>query len=350
MELAHVERTHAVGRVEPDPHGRRARLATAAAPPSWTAPRRCRRPPCRSITTDSPPAGDGVPDRIGSPHVVRADLQLAPAPVDPCRPPARSGRRRSGRGPPRRRDGNATTSTPAARPSRRNCAYGSPRFVYFRATAADDAADGHQLAVVGGVEVADLVGALRRAGRPRPPAAGGPRRTSRASPSRTAGAPACRTPRRRARTRRSGRPPRRRRTGRTARRPRPCARRRSGRTPCRVPPRSARRRYPRESNAPARIIDSSARFVRTEGSTFRQKSANDSKRPLAARASITCWTARLARRCARPTARSGSPARRRPRGRSPAWSRSRPAAAPRCPSRGTRTGSRACGPCRPSPT
>ena len=57
------------------------------------------------------------------------------------------------------------------------------------------------------------------------------------------------------------------------------------------PIRSARRRYPSESNAPARIRDSNARFVSTEGSTLRQKSEKDSKRPLDARASITCWTA-----------------------------------------------------------
>ena len=68
---------------------------------------------------------------------------------------------------------------------------------------------------------------------------------------------------------------------------------------------SARRAYPRESNAPARISASTTRLDSTDGSTFRQKSANEVKAPSASRASRVLLDDPL-RCCAPPTGRSGS--------------------------------------------
>ena len=152
-------------------------------------------------------------------------------------------------------------------------------------------ADRHELAVVGRRRGRRCRACSARGARPPPRGADGPTRTGRASPSRTGGAPACRTPlpqdglvdlpdlRVSAEQRelpgglglalgddRAGHLV-------LSDEQAPAAGSRASRT---------RRRG---------SSDSSTRFVRTDGSTFRQKSEKDSNRPFAARASMICCTA-----------------------------------------------------------
>ena len=115
----------------------------------------------RSTTSDSGTAG------------ARRRPGRAPPPRSPGSA-ARGRAGRSGRSPARSRSvsissgtasytlGNATTSTPAGSPSSRNCAYGSPRFVYFRASAPMMPPTVTSSPSPEVREVADLVGGLRR--------------------------------------------------------------------------------------------------------------------------------------------------------------------------------------------
>ena len=109
--------------------------------------------------------------QVGLADLVRADLQLAAAQVDPAGDQHDAVGLDQARARPRRRRERHHLAPPA-RPSSRNCAYGSPRFVYLRWTRADDPADRHEVAVAERLEVADLVRRLRREQRPRTPSSG----------------------------------------------------------------------------------------------------------------------------------------------------------------------------------